>query len=61
LALNAFDWYHGRNIRHVQLFDKDSFSCYDGITSKGLNQNRGAESTISYYLAHLLLKENSII
>ena len=61
LALEAFDWYHGSNIRRAPLFDKDSFRCYDGITSKGLNQNMGAESTISYYLAYLLLKENNII
>lgn len=61
LALEAFDWYHGSNIRRAPLFDKDSFRCYDGITSKGLNQNKGAESTISYYLAYLLLKENNII
>jgi hypothetical protein len=61
LALKTFDWYHGSNIRRAPLLDKDSFRCYDGITSKGLNQNMGAESTISYYLAYLLLKENNII
>ncbi|TFH18171.1 glycosyltransferase [Candidatus Bathyarchaeota archaeon] len=61
LALKAFDWYHGCNTGQVSLLKKGSFRCYDGITSKGLNQNSGAESTISYYLAHLLLKENHII
>jgi uncharacterized protein YyaL (SSP411 family) len=61
LALEAFDWYYSSNIKRVPVFDRDSFRCYDGITSKGLNQNKGAESTISYYLAYLLLKENNII
>ena len=61
LALDAFDWYHGRNILGTRLFDRDTFRCYDGITSKGINQNMGAESTISYYLAYLLLKENNFI
>lgn len=61
LALTVFDWYHGNNIAGIPLLNNDSFTCYDGITSKGLNQNRGAESTISYYLAYLLLKEYSIL
>lgn len=60
-AVRAFDWYHGCNIKRASLFNRENHRCYDGITSKGINQNSGAESTISYYLAYLLLKESNII
>ena len=60
-ALSAFNWYHGSNIKQALLFNRENHRCYDGITSKGINQNNGAESTISYYLAYLLLKECNII
>jgi hypothetical protein len=51
----VFEWYHGKNIKKVNLFNKEKNTCFDGITSKGLNQNQGSESTISYYLAYLIL------
>ena len=60
-ALKAFNWYHGCNIKRDSLINRENHRCYDGITFKGINQNSGAESTISYYLAYLLLKESKII
>jgi len=60
-ALMAFEWYHGRNTQKVKIYNQKTGTCYDGITEKGLNQNQGAESTLSYYLAYLKLKENNII
>jgi hypothetical protein len=60
IAKLVFEWYHGRNIKKVEIYNDETKTCYDGITSQGLNQNQGAESTISYYLAYLILKEENI-
>lgn len=51
LALQALEWYHGRNLKNVMLYDAKTGACYDGISPAGLNQNKGAESTLSYLLA----------
>jgi hypothetical protein len=60
-ALIDFQWYHGRNVKHKPLFNQDSSTCYDGITSEGINRNQGAESTVSYYTAFLIMKEKKLI
>jgi hypothetical protein len=60
-ALRAFGWYHGRNTLGVELYNGETGTCYDGITLEGLNQNQGAESTLSYYLAYLSLKERKLV
>jgi hypothetical protein len=52
-AHKAFQWFHGSNSSGLTLVDKDNFTCFDGLTENGLNQNKGAESTISYLLADL--------
>jgi len=56
----AFEWYHGRNAQRVELYNEETGTCYDGITPEGLNQNQGAEATLSYYLAFLKMKEESL-
>jgi hypothetical protein len=61
IALNAFQWYHGKNNLKIDLINQNNFTCYDGLTSKGLNLNQGAESTISYYLAYLKLKQINLV
>jgi rhamnogalacturonyl hydrolase YesR len=61
VARHSFEWYFGKNIIQKKLIDEGSNLCYDGITKEGINQNQGAESTLSYLLAYLLLKENKII
>jgi hypothetical protein len=57
-ALRALGWYHGDNIQGLKMVDADSVVCFDGITREGLNQNQGAESTISYYLAYMGIEES---
>ena len=56
----AFEWYHGRNTQDVIVYNPDTGTCYDGITPNGLNQNQGAEATVSYYIAYLKLRENDL-
>jgi len=58
-AYNAFQWFHGNNSSGLTLVDKDNYTCFDGLTPEGLNQNKGAESTISYLLADLSISTGS--
>lgn len=51
LALSALEWYHGKNLKDVTLYDEKTGACHDGISTTGLNLNKGAESTLSYLLA----------
>ncbi len=51
----AFLWFKGKNISRLALVDTNDYTCYDGLTPKGVNQNKGAESLISYLLAELSL------
>ena len=61
VALKAFQWYYGKNSEKISLINQNNFTCYDGLTRDGLNFNQGAESTISYYLAYLKLKQGGFI
>jgi len=54
----ALGWFYGENTRSVAVYDGTSGGCYDGITPKGLNENQGSESTISFLLAATTAIEN---
>lgn len=55
-AYTIFEWFLGRNSRDVVVYNPETGGCHDGITSKGLNLNEGAEATISYLMARLELE-----
>lgn len=48
MAENAFDWFLGRNDLELPLFDAISQGCRDGIHPDRINENQGAESTLSF-------------
>ena len=48
LASNCFNWYLGKNDQQIQLYDYAGGGCRDGLTANGVNENQGAESTLSY-------------
>jgi len=54
-AKKAFDWYHGKNILKAEMVDRSTGGVYDGLEEEGVNLNQGAESLLSYLLAHFLL------
>ncbi len=56
-AHQAFEWYFGGNLQGLTLYNQENGSCCDGITPQGLNQNKGAEATLSYLQARLNLEE----
>lgn len=49
-ALHAFNWFVGGNDLRTPLVDVDTGSCRDGLHADRPNENRGAESVLSYLL-----------
>jgi hypothetical protein len=48
--LRAFDWFLGGNDLQTSLVDISTGSCRDGLHPDRPNENRGAESVLSYLL-----------
>lgn len=57
LANILFNWFLGKNLKGVALYDPTTGGCFDGITPEGANLNQGAEATISYLLARLEMEK----
>ncbi len=55
LASTCFNWYLGKNDQQMQLYDYAGGGCRDGLTANGVNENQGAESTVSYLCSLLAL------
>ncbi len=47
----AFHWFLGQNVRQAQVYDARTGGCRDGIHDDRLNENQGAESTLSFLMA----------
>lgn len=54
-ARNAFDWFLGRNRLDRPLYDFATGGCSDGLGETDLNANEGAESTLAFHRALLLI------
>ena len=54
-ARRAYDWFLGRNRLHRPLYDFATGGCSDGLGSEATNDNQGAESTLAFHRAALLL------
>ncbi len=52
-AERAYEWFFGRNDLGIPLVDETSGGCRDGLCANGVNENMGAESTLSFLLAAL--------
>jgi hypothetical protein len=50
-ATRSFDWFLGTNDLGEILYDAASGGCRDGLHPNRSNQNQGAESTLSFWLA----------
>ncbi|MCX7868445.1 MAG: glycosyltransferase family 4 protein [Terrimicrobiaceae bacterium] len=50
-ARRAFDWYLGANDLGAPLYDAATGGCCDGLHESRVNQNQGAESTLSFLIA----------
>jgi glycosyltransferase involved in cell wall biosynthesis len=47
----AFNWFVGDNELHAPIYDATSGGCRDGLHAERVNENEGAESTLSFLLA----------
>jgi hypothetical protein len=54
-ARHAFDWFLGRNRLRRPLYDFATGGCSDGLGRETSNDNEGAESTLAFHRAALLL------
>jgi hypothetical protein len=54
-TINAFNWFLGNNLLGQVVYDQETGGCYDGVQEKNINLNQGAESTISYLIARLII------
>ncbi|MCS6951713.1 MAG: glycosyltransferase family 4 protein [Bryobacterales bacterium] len=52
-AQRAFEWFLGRNDLGLPLYDAATGGCRDGLHPDRVNQNEGAESTLSFLMALL--------
>jgi len=53
---SVFSWFLGNNILNQVIYSHSSGGCYDGLGDQYINLNQGAESTVSYLLARLILE-----
>ncbi|WP_276347388.1 glycosyltransferase [Daejeonella sp. JGW-45] len=51
----CFQWFLGENTLRLPLYDHETKGCCDGLQPGGLNRNQGAESTLAYFISHLLV------
>ncbi len=47
----SFEWFLGRNDLNIPLYDYVTGGCRDGLHFTGVNENQGAESTLSWLIA----------
>jgi glycosyltransferase involved in cell wall biosynthesis len=54
-ARHAFEWFLGRNHLRRPLYDFATGGCSDGLGAEDVNANEGAESTLAFHRAALVL------
>ena len=59
-ALCAFRWFLGENDLQVPLYDATTGGCRDGLHPDRVNENQGAESTLSFLMALLEMQRFEI-
>jgi hypothetical protein len=56
-AQRVFRWFLGKNDLRVPLYDATTGGCRDGLHPDRVNENQGAESTLSFLMALLEMQE----
>ncbi|MFO7673033.1 MAG: glycosyltransferase [Lutibacter sp.] len=54
----AFSWFLGRNHLKQTMYNPITGGCYDGLEKENVNLNQGAESSICYLIARLVMESN---
>jgi glycosyltransferase involved in cell wall biosynthesis len=59
-AQRVFRWFLGKNDLQTPLHDDETGGCRDGLHPDRINENQGAESTLSFLMALLELREAKV-
>ena len=59
-AQRVFRWFLGKNDLQVPLYDATTGGCRDGLHPDRINENQGAESTLSFLMALLEMREAKV-
>jgi hypothetical protein len=59
-AHRVFKWFLGKNDLQVSLYDATTGGCRDGLHPDRVNENQGAESTLSFLMALLEMQEANV-
>jgi len=59
-AYCVFGWFLGRNDLQVPLYDATTGGCRDGLHPDRINENQGAESTLSFLMALLEMQQAKV-
>ena len=59
-AEQVFRWFLGKNDLHVSLYDAATGGCKDGLHPDRVNENQGAESTLSFLMALLEMQATKV-
>ena len=51
----SYQWFLGRNDLGISLYDPGTGGCADGLNNEGINLNQGAESTLAYWISHIVV------
>ncbi|WP_298369367.1 glycosyltransferase [uncultured Lutibacter sp.] len=60
LQKKAFNWFLGMNHLNQTMYNPITGGCYDGLEKTHVNLNQGAESTICYLIARLIMENEAI-
>jgi glycosyltransferase involved in cell wall biosynthesis len=52
---SSYQWFLGENSLRLPLYDYETQGCGDGLQPFGVNRNQGAESTLAYWISHLMV------
>lgn len=51
----CYRWFLGANDLGLSLYDPATGGCADGLHAEGVNLNQGAESTLAYWISHVVV------
>lgn len=55
--ITCYNWFLGANDLGLALYDVETGGCSDGLQPDGINYNQGAESTLAYWISHMIVAE----
>ncbi|HEU5363903.1 MAG TPA: glycosyltransferase [Hanamia sp.] len=51
----SYQWFLGKNELGLSLYDASTGGCADGLHSTEISMNQGAESTLAYWISHMVV------